>query len=330
MIPAVQPMNSRNAGYTLLELLIATALAGLLMAGIAGIVDRALGSQELVEERNSLNTDARFAMQRMVRAVSETRQLVLPMVDKPGTNWRENVREETVPASPPEGDSTKATAVLAVSLSASFDLDADGFPDADNDRDGLIDEDFPSDIAYDFDPGIHLIDDGGEGLVDEGFFNDGDDDERANQSDEDPINGIDDDNDGPVDEDPSGDMNGDGAPGVAGVDDDNDGQVDEGSSNDDDEDGSVDEDWLDAVVFFLQGDTLVERVPVPWDETANGFVSGRDFIVSVIAENVTLFRVERPLSSASGEQLVYLTLELTNPSGESVLLDTRVRVGAAL
>ena len=114
------------------------------------------------------------------------------------------------------------------------------------------------------------------------------------------------------------------------VDDDGDGQVDEGNSADDDEDGIVDEDWLDAVVFYMQGGTLVERHPVPWDETANGFISGRDFIESVIAENVTRFRVERPVASSAGQQLVDLTLELTGPTGSVVSLTSRVRVGGAL
>lgn len=318
------------AGFTLLELLIALALAGMLLAGAAGLVEQAGNSQLLVAERNRLNNEARFAMQRMVRAVSETAQLILPMPDKPATNWRENVREETVPASLPEGSSTKATAVLAICLSAAVDLDGDGFPDADNDRDGRLNEDFPADTVFDYDPGIHLIDDGGDGFVDEGFLADADDDERANQSNEDPINGIDDDGDGVIDEDPGADMNGDGAPGIAGVDDDGDSQIDEGSISDDDEDGSVDEDWMDAHVFFLQGDSLIERHPVPWDETANGTVTGRDFIESVIAERVTQFRVERPLVGANGKQLVFLTLELTNASGDSVLLETRIRVGATL
>jgi len=325
-----QQRKRDDAGFTLLELLIALALAGLLLAGVAGLAGRATDSQELVAGRNRLNTEARFAMQRMVHAVGETRQLILPMPDKPETDWRENVREETVPASPPEGSSTKATAVLAICLSEFVDLDRDGFADADNDRDGRLDEDFPADIAFDYNPGIHLIDDGGGGSVDEGFLADADDDERLSASDEDPINGVDDDGDGLIDEDPGADMNGDGAPGVAGVDDDGDSQVDEGSSNDDDEDGSTDEDWLDVVVFYLQGDSLVERHPVPWDETANGTITGRDFIESVIAENVTLFRVERPLVSANGSQLVHLTLELTDASGDSVSLETRIRVGAAL
>lgn len=320
--------RTRQAAFTLIELLVALVLAGLLLGATSGIVKQALGTDELMEERNLLLREARFAMHRMARAVRETRYLMLPMPDKPDTDWRENVREETVPASPPEGSSTKATAVLAVSLSSNVDLDADGFPDADNDRDGRIDEDYPPDIHFDFGDGIYLIDDGGNGSVDEGFF-DNDDDERLNGADEDPINGVDDDADGIIDEDPGADMNGDGAPGIAGVDDDADGQIDEGNSADDDEDGVVDEDWVDVVVFFLQGDSLIERHPVPWDESANGFVSGRDYIETVIAEGVTLFRVERPSGSA-GHQLVDLTLELAGPSGEVVSLTASVRAGGAL
>jgi hypothetical protein len=125
-------------------------------------------------------------------------------------------------------------------------------------------------------------------------------------------------------------MNGDGAPGIAGVDDDGDGLVDDGSADDDDEDGVVDEDWLDAVVFFLQGGSLIERHPVPWDETANGFVSGRDFVTSVIAENVTRFRVERIAGTSGAPQLVSIELELTGPSGAGASLAARVRIGGAL
>jgi len=321
--------RNRQAAFTLIELLVALVLAGLLLGATSGLVRLALGTGELVEERNLLLREARFAMHRMSRSVRETRYLMLPMPDKPDTDWRENVREETVPASPPEGSSTKATAVLAVSLSASVDLDADGFPDADNDQDGRIDEDLPADTNFDFGDGIYLIDDGGDGSVDESLSND-DDDERLNGSDEDPINGIDDDGDGVIDEDPGADMNGDGASGIAGVDDDADGQIDESNASDDDEDGAADEDWLDTVVFYLQGDSLIERHPVPWDETANGFVSGRDVIENVIAEGVTRFRVERPVPSTLDEQLVYLALELTGPTGQVAILKAQVRVGGAL
>lgn len=319
----------RTAGFTLLELLIAATLASLLLAGIGALVGRAIDTGALAGERNRLTLDARFAMQRITMAVSETRRLILPLADTPATAWREHLREETVPPSPPEPGSTRATAVLAVALSAAFDVDADGYPDADNDRDGRLDEDYPGDMTFDFAPGILGIDDGGDGLVDEGFLNDNDDDERASENDEDPINGIDDDGDGQVDEDPPGDVNGDGAPGIAGVDDDGDGQVDEGSVGDDDEDGDIDEDWLDAHVFFVDGGRLIERQPVPWDETASGGVDGRDFIESVIADNVARFRVERLAPSPADVQLVAVTLELAGPTGERASLEARLRVGAS-
>ena len=319
----------RCRGFTLIELLVSLALAALLLAATSGLLNNTIGTEDLVAEQNQLQKDARFAMQRMVSALATTPRLVLPTADKPDTDWRENVREETVPASAPEGSSTKATAVLAVCPSPSVDLDGDGFPDADNDRDGRIDEDFPGDSSNDSEPGLQLIDDGGEGYVDEGFFADRDDDERLNASDEDPVNGIDDDGDGLIDEDPGADMNADGAPGIANVDDDGDGVIDEGSASDDDEDGLVDEDWLDTVVFYLQGDALIERHAVPWDESGDGSVTGRDFIESVIAENVTKFRVERLSATPSGLQLVELTLEITGPAGQIASITSRTRVGGA-
>ena len=312
----------------MLELLIAIVLAALLLAAASGLIDNALGTEEVVEERNRLMREARFALRRMSAATGATDYVFVPQPDKPDTNWRENVREETVPASPPEGDSTKATAVLAVTLGPSIDLDANGIADADNDGDGRINEDPPADIANDDDPGIHLIDDGGEGMVDEGLFANADDDERLNASNEDPINGIDDDGDGVIDEDPGSDLNGDGAPGIAGVDDDGDGQVDEGNNADDDEDGVDNEDWYDAVVFYLQGDSLIERHPVPWDESGDGSLSGRDFVENVIAEGVTRFRVECPPVDFGRPQLIDLTLELSGESGQTVSLNTRVRVGS--
>ena len=120
----------------MLEFLIALTLGALIVTALAAMLSKLSASREVVEERGRAAQDGRFALERMARAVHESRDLILPQTDKSKTDWRENVREETIPASPPEGSSTKATAVLAVSLSARIDLDADGFPDADNDRDG--------------------------------------------------------------------------------------------------------------------------------------------------------------------------------------------------
>ena len=308
------------------------AIAALIIAGLTGVVGQALQSQDAVSETNRLTRDARFAMHRMLRTVSSSRRLLLPLRNNPNTNWPENIREQRLPPSPPIGDSTLATAVLAVTLPADVDLDSDGYPDADDDRDGLIDEDLPNDSHHDFFPGIMLIDDDGDGSVDEGTGWAEDDEDGAEN--EDPLDGIDNDGDGSIDEDPGTDSNGDGCSGLCGVDDDADGSIDESSADDDDEDGNTFEDPYDPVVFYLNSGSLVERMPVPWDtdgiSVPDGPVDGRDFIESVIAENVTRFRVER-LDNGSAIEVIDLTLELTSPiTGETVRLQSQVRVGGAL
>jgi len=317
-------------GFTLIELLVTAAISVLVIAGLGEVIQATVRSKAVLNERIDITRQANFAMQRMVRAVSHSRLLLLPLADKPTTNWREHVREQTVPPSPPEGDSTLATAVLAVTLPAYSDLDFNGFADADNDADGRIDEDPDNDRNNDFGPGIYLIDDNGNGFVDDGFFADWDDDEWLSTSDEDPLNGVDDDGDNNIDEDPPGDLNGDGCSGVCGVDDDNDGLVDEAGNEDDDEDGNANEDWYDAVVFYLDNGVLKERTPVPWDETGAGGITGRDFITSDIAEPVTRLRFERLPMSANGTQLVDITLELIGATGQTVSLNRRVSIGGAL
>lgn len=321
----------QDRGFTYVELLMAVLIAGLLTLGLSGVVGQALQSRDVTHAKTDLARQAGEAMEQMVRATANSRLLLLPLADRSDTGWRENVREQTEPASPPETGSVKATAVLAVTLPLYSDLDGNGVPDADNDGDGRVDEDIPDDMQKDYAPGIYLIDDNGNGYVDDGLFNPGDDDEWLSVSGEDPLNGVDDDGDGSIDEDAPSDANKDGCPGVCGVDDDGDGNLDEGGSTDDDEDGSSDEDWYDPVVFYMQQGALYQRTPVPWDITGDGTVSGRDFITSVIAEHVTRFRVERVVPAGGAAQTVDLTLELTSPSsGEVVSLQTRVRIGGAL
>ena len=308
--------------------MITVAVAALIVLGLSGVVGQALQSQESVSETNKMMRAARFAMQRMISSVGHSRKLLLPQRDKPASNWPENIREQTVPPSAPIGDSTLATAVLAVTLPANVDLDSNGIADADNDGDGLIDEDLPGDSHNDSAAGLYLIDDGGNGWVDEGL--DADDDETAFTASEDPHDGIDNDGDNNTDEDPAADMNGDGCPGVCGVDDDGDGTIDESNVEDDDEDGNTDEDWYDPLVFYLDSGVLKMRQPVPWDVAGSSEVNGRDYIVADIATNVTRFRVER-LDNGSGVEIIELTLELTSPStGEIVSLQSQVRVGGAL
>ncbi|MFW2403866.1 MAG: prepilin-type N-terminal cleavage/methylation domain-containing protein [Gammaproteobacteria bacterium] len=317
-----------TAGLTLIELLVTLFIVTLLFAGLNSVVTGLLGSQTYLDERIALTRDAEFALNRIVRAVSHSRRLLLPLNDKALSDWPENIREQTVPPSPPIGSSTLATAVLAVTLPEYVDIDFNGIPDADNDRDGLIDEDPGGDQSDDGASGIYGIDDGGDGSVDE--FDVRDDDEYFNDADDDPENGIDDDNDNNVDEDPPADKNGDGCPGICGVDDDEDGNVDEGNANDDDEDGRTNEDGIEALVFYLEGDELKERVPYPFDLNFDFKVDGRDFIAFTIAENVSRIRFERLPNAAGLPQLVDITLELSTTAAGTVSVNTRVRVGGAL
>jgi prepilin-type N-terminal cleavage/methylation domain-containing protein len=317
-------------GFTLIELLISLVIGSILLLALNGLVGQGLQTYAAVNGENDLNRQARFAMEQMVRSVSRSPQLLLPLNDNPATNWPEHIREQTIPPSPPVGDSVAATAVLAVIQDRSVDLDRDGTPDADQDADGRFDEDPPGDLTNDQSPGIYLIDDDGDGLIDEGG-NPADDDEAGGVSGDDPINGLDDDGDATTDEDPDNDVNLDGCPGICGVDEDGDGLIDESVAGDDDEDGVSDEDWLDPVVFYLDNGTLMQRNPVPWDESGSGGVNGRDFVTEVLAENVSRLRVERlPVADGRAVQ-VELILELTDPlNGDIVSLETRVRVGGAL
>jgi hypothetical protein len=299
--------------------MVSLAIAALLLTAMTGLVNNVFETEVATAARNDATRDGRFAMQRMTSAVIGTERLMLPLADNANTDWREHVREQAVPASSPEGSSTLATAVLAVTLDPTLDLDADGFKDADNDKDGRVDEDPADDATKDLAPGIVGIDDDGDGAVDEGSLIPNDDEDE--NDDEDPINGVDDDGDGAIDEDPPHDANGDGESGVAGVDDDGDGLIDEAHNQDDDEDGVRDEDWLDPVVFFVSGTNLIERRPNlnPAD--------GLDYTEFVIAENVTGFRVERIPDTGRRSVLVDITLELMPAGGEPTRLNTRVRVG---
>ncbi len=306
-----------SSGLTLIELLLALAIGAVLIAALSGVVGQTLQIHAAVSEQNALNQQARFAMARMVRAVSRARRLILPLAENPATAGSESVREY-----PPRSEYPNETAVLAITLDPTLDRDGDGFFDADNDKDGRIDEDLASDRTNDAKPGIVGIDDDNDGSVDEGSLNDDDED---GSSLEDPFNGVDDDGDGSVDEDNDDDMNQDGLPGIAGYDDDSDTVTDEGNNKDDDEDGLRDEDGLDPVVFYLDGATLWERMPNlnPGD--------GQDYTPHPIAENIGEFRVERiPAAASDRPVLVAIKLTLIGPGGGTVSLQSQVRVGAGM
>jgi prepilin-type N-terminal cleavage/methylation domain-containing protein len=310
-------------GLTLLEILIAVAIAGVLITALSGVINTALNAGQSTHMQNDTLQQARFAMQRMSRAVSKSRQLRIPLGENPAT---------------PSPQLESVRNVLAVSLDPNLDRDKDGWADANNDKDFLdvnkngtrdageperIDEDTGNDATNDGKAGIAGIDDDNDGAVDEGASTDNDEDSISF---EDTINDTDDDGDGSIDEDFGKDMNGDGKSGTSGVDDDFDGTIDEGNSNtaDDDEDGVGGEDWIDSQVFFLNGTTLMERMPNinPDDGTA--------YSEYVIAENVTQFRVERVLGANGSTVLVDITLTLSPSSGQPFSLNTRVGIGSGL
>lgn len=312
--------NNASHGFTLVEVMVAVVIAGVLITGISSMINSALN----VEKATRLNTDTmrqtRFAMQRMVDAVNQSRHLMIPLGENPTTAYSESVRN-----------------VLAVTISPNLDRDKDGWADANNDKDYLdvnnngirdageperIDEDLPQDGNNDGVQGIGGIDDNGDGVADENG-NSTDADEDGVQA-EDSIDGIDNDGDGSLDEDPGVDMNGDGKPGIENFDDDFDGIIDEGENDDDDEDGLRGEDWYDPVVYYLEGTTLIERMP-----NVNP-ADGSNYSAYPIAENVSLFRVERIMGADGSTLLVDITLTLTPPNAEPFSLNTRVGIGSAL
>lgn len=316
-------------GFSLIELLMVVAVGGGIMVALGDFTHRALQAEALTRERNALMQEARFAMQRMVSAVRGTQRALLPRPENPATAWSESVRE-----------------VLAVTLDPTIDRNGDGWADANNDKDFMdlnnnllrdageperIDEDPGGDVNNDAAPGIKGIDDDGDSSVDEQHTSPGplnEDDDEDGAANEDAWNGADDDNDQMFDEDPKKDMNGDGLPGLGSVDDDGDGLVDEGDKNDDDEDGLIDEDWLDGVVYYLNGSDLIERLPALVDTDGDLLVTGVDYIENVIAANVSQFRVEYIAQGLGRAALIDITLVITNSAGIQASLQTSIRVGA--
>ncbi|MBI5446003.1 MAG: prepilin-type N-terminal cleavage/methylation domain-containing protein [Deltaproteobacteria bacterium] len=176
-------------GLTLVEVLLALAVAALVLAALGGLVGRTLALSRDVEERNRLQEEARFALERVSATLRYSRQVLAPTLTNP------------------------TSAVLVAALDPTLDRDGDGVADADNDGDGKLNEDPGSDLNGDGGAGVAGVDDDGDGAGDDGAA--GDDDEDGRLDEDGPAKG-DEDNDGKKDDDPKG-----------GVDDDKDGRPDE-------------------------------------------------------------------------------------------------------
>ncbi len=321
----MKQLTRKQKGLSLIEILITITIAGILIAGMQGLLSLALNAESNTRVRNDSLQQGRFAMQLMLKSVRMTRRLMIPLTENPNTAHSESDRD-----------------VLAVTLDPTLDRDKDGWADANNDKDYLdinnngsretgeperIDEDPGGDVTNDAASGILGVDDDGDGNIDEQHTSGGsanEDDDEDGTANEDSWDGIDEDDDKSVDEDPKNQVTNDGKAGIALIDDDFDGTVDEGDENDDDEDGIKDEDWFDPVVYFLNGTTLIQRIP-----NINP-VDGTDFQENPIAENVSSFQVIRLAQGSGRAVLVELTLEITAANGEISSFNTRVAVGSGL
>ena len=222
-----------HKGLTLVELLFATAILGIIAAAAIPLLSVILESHNKGSARFQLYHEGLIAMERMTDGVKRSTYLLIPNAHSPTRD------------------------ILAFSGRINDDDDY-YFNDPLFPR---IDEDTAFDMDEDGDHGIDGIDDDGDGFIDEGFGNS--DDDEGGFADEDPLDGVDNDGDGNIDEDISADSNADGAPGIDGMDDDGDGQIDEGEVWDDDEDGTIAETGLFPVLYRFDSGTNTLRESIP-------------------------------------------------------------------
>ena len=261
-------------GLTLVELLMAIMILGMIAVAITTFLSSAIQAQASGNKKSALYREGLLAMERMTNGVRRCTFLLIPNANTPSRD------------------------ILAFS----------GFINDDDDYyfdDPLfprIDEDLDSDMVDDGNDGIMGIDDDGDGLVDEGFW--GTDDDEGGFADEDPVDGIDNDGDGNIDEDCWWDINADGEPGIAGMDDDGDGQVDEGHQGDDDEDGSLTEVGLVPVLYTYNSgtDTLTKSVPYTGESVD---LSTHVTQFQVTYEAPERLRIELTLTGDEGESITF-------------------------
>ena len=290
-LPDFRPADSSGTGgFTLIELLVSLAIVGILLAALSGVVQKAYDQWNYSRARSELLYQGNFAMDMMVTAVAETNRLLIPLQDNPATAHDESLRD-----------------ILAITMNPLLDSDGDGFLDADNDHDGLVDEDIPADNNLDFQAGIQNIDDDGDGSIDESLSL-YDNDENG-MSGDDWLDGVDNDGDSSVDEDIPWD---------------NDANVFGYNTMDNDGDGLENEDWLDPVIFLVSSDgtSLIQRKPVVnWP---NGSKT-KDLIIAQ-AEVVVLSIHRLPMASNDRHGQLVITLQLESSAGGTLTLQSQVRV----
>jgi prepilin-type N-terminal cleavage/methylation domain-containing protein len=113
------PMHD-NSGFTLLELLISIAILSIIMIGLHQAMNTALSAHQKTTDRQELLARARYSMERMVMFVQETDQIEIPAADNLVLNERvlDTYDNDT----------------------HGYIAEGDGYLDADNDRDGVVNE----------------------------------------------------------------------------------------------------------------------------------------------------------------------------------------------
>jgi prepilin-type N-terminal cleavage/methylation domain-containing protein len=109
-----------NSGFTLLELLISIAILSVIMIGLHQAMGTALSAYRQTTDRQELLARARYAMERMVLFVQETDQIQIPAADNLVLN--ERVLDTY------DNDTN------------GYIAEGDGYLDADNDHDGVVNE----------------------------------------------------------------------------------------------------------------------------------------------------------------------------------------------
>ncbi len=266
-------------GLTLVELLMAIAIFGLIAAGATTLLSATLGAQAQGEASYKLYQEGLIIMERLTGEVKTTTLMHIP------------------------NNQTPTRTILAFSANVNEDGD-DYFSDPLFPR---IDED-PDDNLFTDGYGIPGLDDDGDGTVDDGAAKNDDDEDGV--VDEEILDGLDNDGDGDIDEDLGKDSNGDSKPGISGMDDDGDLAVDEGNNEDDDEDGTRNEDSPNLILYTFDAPntTLYKVTPDPDD----GMTSA---VYATISDRVTFFQatyldpdkilIELTLTASDGETVAF-------------------------
>jgi prepilin-type N-terminal cleavage/methylation domain-containing protein len=133
---------AKNSGFSLFELLIVIAIVGILITGLQQVIVSGLGTYEAVQSKQELESEARFAMERILSFVQESDEILSP--DSASDQEILTVSERVMDV---YNNTTRA-----------YDVDGDGTSDADNDGNGILndypdpdDPDPPDYITFDLD-----------------------------------------------------------------------------------------------------------------------------------------------------------------------------------